>query len=119
MPLDLRLQSSFDLDWLGLLFPELAPVGAVDFIANVRGTLAEPAFNGQGEIRDGKLVVEALAQTVENLQGTLLFYPRQIVVDSASARAAGGLLRAGGNVQLFQGEAGEELDYRLQLSGRA
>ena len=116
MPLDLRLQSSFDAVWMRLLLPDLAPEGSVDLIANIGGTLGEPAFNGQGEIRRGRLVIEGLGQTVEDLQATLLFYPKQVVVDSATARGAGGTLRAGGNVRLYEGAEGDSIAYRLQLS---
>lgn len=112
-PLDLRLQGSVSTDWVELVVPTVEMEGTFDALATVRGTLREPRLNGQGELRNGELVVEGFPQSLSDLSAVVLFYPQQVVLDRARANVGGGTLRASGRVGLF-GPGG--LDYNLQAS---
>ncbi len=113
LPLDLRLQGSVSTDWAELFLPQAGLTGTIDVLATVRGTLAEPALNGEGELRDASLVFEGFPQSLEDLSAVVLFYPRQLVLDHLEARVGGGSVQASGRVGLY-GEHGP--DYRLQAS---
>ncbi len=116
-PLNLRLQTSLDTAMAGLLLPGFDfQGGRFDMLASVRGTLAAPRINGQGEVVGARLRFAALPQAVDGLTGGLLFYPGQVVLDSVRGEFAGGALLIGGRVDLPTPE--RELGYRLQVSGR-
>ena len=112
-PLDLRLQGSISTEWVELVMPELEMEGTFDVLATVRGTAREPRLNGQGELRDGALVVAGFPQSFEDLRAVVLFYPGQVVLDRARAEVGGGTIQASGRIGLF-GPGG--LDYNLQAS---
>ena len=113
--LELRLQSSLDAQWLALFIPDLGlRSGIFDSLAVIGGTVERPEVNGQARVQNGRVILEDMPFAIEEVDGVLLFYPDQIVVDRLDARAAGGTLRAEGNLRPFQ-ESGE-LDYRVQLS---
>ncbi len=116
-PLDLHAQLSLTPDWLALLVPGPQPEGQVDVLATIRGTTADPAISGQGEVRGARLIFEDLPYAVENLRGTVLVYPEQLVVDYLEADVAGGAAWATGKVDLF-GPEGTIEGYRLQLAGQ-
>ncbi len=113
LPLDLRLQGSISTDWAGLFLPQADLTGTFDVLATVRGTVSEPAINGEGELRDASLVFEGIPESLEELSAVVLFYPRQLVLDHLVARVGGGSVQASGRVGLY-GEHGPE--YRLQAS---
>jgi translocation and assembly module TamB len=113
--LDLRLQTSLDAQWLALFLPDVGlRSGTFDMLAVVRGTTEAPELNGQARVLNGRAVIQDVPFAIERVEGVLLFYPDQIVVDRIDARAAGGTLRAAGNLTLFQ-EA-ESPDYRIQIA---
>ena len=113
--LDLRLMSSLDTHWLELILPDFGlRSGRFEMLATVHGDSEEPAINGQGRLYDGRAVVPELPFSLEQVEGTLLFDPDQIFIDTLTARAAGGTLRASGSIRLFDPSA--TLDYRIQLS---
>jgi len=114
-PLDLRLQSTISAVWAELFAPELEIKGAVDVLATIRGTLEAPVLNGQGEIRDGRLVIPNFPHALENVRGFLRFDRDTVELDGLRADLGGGNLQASGRLQLP--EPGEPLDYRLQVAG--
>ena len=112
--LDLRLQSSLETNWLELVLPDLGlRSGQFDLLATIRGSRERPEFNGQGQLYDGKAIVEGLPFTLDQIEGILLFDPDQIIVDEVTAVAAGGTLRASGTVRPFTSE--DFIDYRIQV----
>lgn len=117
-PLDLNLQGSISTDWAELLVPQIEMDGTFDVLATVRGTLSEPRLNGQGELRDGRLIVAGFPQSLDDLSAVVLFYPRQVVIDRLRARIGGGTMLASGRlVPPWAGPgAGGDLDYQLQAS---
>jgi translocation and assembly module TamB len=60
-------------------------------------------------------IVPQLSQSVDRAEGTVLFYPEEIVVDGVEGDFAGGRIKASGSIQPF-GE-GEEPSYSLRLHG--
>lgn len=112
-PLDLRTQGSFATDWVELFAPDVEMDGTFDLLATVGGTLEQPELNGQGELRQGHLIVPGFPQSFEDLHAVVLFYPDQVVLDRLESGVGGGSLRAFGRVGLY-GPGG--LDYRMQAT---
>ena len=113
--LDLHFQSSIDARWLVALLPDLdLRTGTFDMLAVIGGNVDLPEINGQARVQGGLLLFEQLPFAIEKIDGVLLFYPDQIVVDRVDARAAGGALRAEGNLRLLEKSGAPE--YRIQLS---
>jgi hypothetical protein len=112
---DLRLQSSVDTALTAPLLPafELSG-GRFDLLAVIGGSLQALRINGQGEVRDARLVLGDLPP-LETVRGVVLFYPEQVVLDSVHGDLVGGDVTIAGTVDLP--EAGEELAYRLQVRG--
>ncbi|HSL83825.1 MAG TPA: translocation/assembly module TamB domain-containing protein, partial [Thermoanaerobaculia bacterium] len=113
MPLDLRILGSVSTDWVEVFVPTVRMEGSFDVLATVGGTVTEPRMNGQGELRNGRLIMDGLPQELDKLTAVVLFYPEQIVLDHLSAEMGAGGVRASGRVGLY-GPQG--LDYRLQAS---
>jgi translocation and assembly module TamB len=113
--LALNVQGSLSTDWVEPLVPQVEVDGTFDVLASVRGTVSEPRFNGQGELREGRLIVDGFPQSLDDLTAVVLFYPQQIVLDRARARVGGGTARASGRVvPPWAGDG--DLDYSLQAS---
>lgn len=115
-PLDLRLQGSVSTEWAELVAPTLDLAGTFDVLATVRGTVREPRLNGQGELRDGRLLMEGVPQSLENLSAVVLFYPQQVVLDRLRADVGGGTVQASGRVGLF-GPGGPDYDLQASVDG--
>jgi len=113
MPLDLRTQGSLATDWVELFAPDVEIDGTFDVLATVGGTLRAPEINGQGEIRQGHVIVPNFPQSFEDLHAVVLFYPDQVVLDRLEADVGGGTVRAFGRLSLYGTEG---LDYRLQAT---
>ena len=111
--LALNVQSSLSAAWAELVVPQVDVEGKFEVLATVRGTTAEPQVNGQGEMRGGRLLFAGFPHSFEELTATVLFYPKQIVLDSLSAAFAGGRFRGAGRVDLDRLAEGE-FDYRFQ-----
>ncbi len=112
--LDLRLLSSLDTNWLEFFLPDLGiRSGRFDILSTIRGTSDRPQFNGQGRLYEGRAIIEGLPFTLDEVEGTLLFDPDQIIVDRVTATAAGGTLLASGVVNPFTVE--DSVDYRIQV----
>ena len=113
-PLDLRLQSTVSAVWAELFVPDLDVDGYVDALATVRGTLGDPVINGQGEIRDARIVIPNFPHELEDVRGTLLFNRDAIELEGGRARVGGGQVFASGRLPLPR--AGAPLEYRFQVS---
>ncbi len=112
--LDLRLLSSLETNWLELFLPDLGlRSGRFEILTTIGGSSEKPVFNGQGRLFDGRAIVQGLPFTLDEIEGTLLFDPDQIIVDRVTAAAAGGNLLASGMVNPFARE--DFVTYRIQI----
>jgi translocation and assembly module TamB len=101
-PLDLRFQSTLNATWAGLFLPpEYRPEGAVDLLGALRGTLSNPALSGEGEVRGGRLIVPALAQSIDDINGFIAFNHDRISLSVPHARMGStGALQLSGDLTL-------------------
>lgn len=107
--LALNLQAGLEASWLELLLNDFQIDGRLEALARLEGNLSEPRLNGQAAIRRGSALSRDLPDSIEEIEGLVLFYPRQIVVDHLTAEFGGGDLRLTGTVQPG------DLSYRLEL----
>jgi translocation and assembly module TamB len=114
VPLDLRFQSTLAASWAELFLPGTKVQGGLEVLGSVRGTAGKPLLSGQGEIRNGQVIVPGLAQAFDGVAGTLSFDRDRIVVDELTARFGGGNLRASGSFSLPGG--GRETAYRFDAA---
>ena len=114
VPLDLRFQSTLAASWAELFLPGTKVQGALEVLGSVRGTAGNPVLSGQGEIHNGQLILSNLAQSFDNVAGTLSFNRDRIVLDELHGRLGGGTVRASGSFSLPGG--GRETDYRFEVS---
>lgn len=115
-PLDLRVQSTLSAAWAELALPPGFDVeGFVDVLAAVRGTVSDPRIDGQGVIRDGRLLVPDLSNAFENVEGVLLFNRDAVVLDGLKADLGEGKIQANGSIDL-PGPDQPEVTYRLQVA---
>jgi hypothetical protein len=113
---DLRLQSSVHPALLEPFLPGFdLSGGRFDLLAVIDGTTAAPRINGQGEVRDARLVLGDIPP-LEALRGIVLFYPGRVVLDGVRGELGGGEMRISGAVELPRAES--ELSYNLQVQGR-
>lgn len=98
--LDLVVQSTLDARWLALYLPDVTVSGQINMLGVVRGSLADPALDGQAELVDARMIVSGFPHAFERISGLLFFYPNRVVVDSGTARLAGGRVRIDGVVEM-------------------
>jgi hypothetical protein len=114
VPLDLRFQSTLAASWAELFLPGAKVQGGLEVLGSVRGTVSAPLLSGQGEIRNGQIIVAGLAQSFDGVAGRLSFDRDRIVLDELTARFGGGTLRATGFFSLPGG--GRETAYRFDVA---
>ncbi len=73
---------------------------------DVRGPLTEPRYEGQVEVRGGRLYLQGLDAPIEGLELLIALEPSAIVVRKGSARMGGGTLELSGNAPLSGRELG-------------
>lgn len=116
--LDLRLQSTLAATWAEVFLPVGFEVeGYLDTLAVVRGTTSDPLLDGQGVIRDARVLVPEFPHALENIEGVILFNRDALVLDNLRAEMGGGTIRATGRVAI-PGEGSDSVDYRLQVEAR-
>ncbi len=113
--LDLVSQMSIDTGWLELALPGWDfEEGVVDALASIGGTWEQPLVNGQGQLKQRRIVAPGVPQALRQVEAAFLFYPGSVVLDESSFGFAGGSVRTAGEVKLY-GEGG--LEYRFQVAG--
>jgi len=98
-PLKLSFQSTLAATWAGLFLPaDYRLEGSVNLLGGVRGTASNPLLSGVGEVRGGRLIVPAFAQSIDDVNGSLSFNQNRISIDGVQARLGnnGKLLFTGG-----------------------
>ncbi len=114
--LDLNFQSSLPGRWVTLVAPSVQMSGDLDVLASVRGTPAQPVWNGQGVVRGGRLIFLGFPHALEELDASLALEPTRLVIDGLQAKLGGGQILASGTVDLPGGPSPG--DYRFQLRAR-
>lgn len=113
-PLDLKVQSTLSAAWAGLFVPGIKVEGFLDLLATVRGTVDDPALNGQGELREAKILFPQFPQQLDNVHGTVFLSRNGIEVEGLHADVGGGQLQA--SVQVSLPRPGEGFSYRVQVA---
>jgi hypothetical protein len=109
-PLDLRVQSTLSAVWAEVLLPAGFEVeGYLDVLAVVRGTTSDPRLDGQGVIRDARVLIPEFPQALEDIEGVILFNRDALVLDHLEARLGDGTLQAAGRMDI------PSLETRLQV----
>lgn len=113
--LDLRVQSTLSAVWAEVVLPEGFDVeGYLDVLAVVRGTTSDPRLDGQGVIRDARVLIPEFPQALEDIEGVVLFNRDALVLDGLRANLGDGTIRAAGRLEIPQpGREGWEA--RLQV----
>jgi hypothetical protein len=113
--LDLHVQAALDAAWLEPLLGDVDVSGRLDLLADVRGSVAKPAWSGQASWAEGRVLPPLLPHALERGRALLLIYPTALVLDRLSGDFAGGSLEASGRLQLRDGALGS---YRFEAAGR-
>lgn len=115
---DLFVESTLDNSWYRFYQPDVRVEGFFDLLARVRGTQSSWYLDGQGEVRDGRIVLEKapdFPHYFENFRGLLQFDPDGLVIDQMRADLAGGEIRMSGRTAPMR--FGEPLAYRFAIEG--
>ncbi|HYH44580.1 MAG TPA: translocation/assembly module TamB domain-containing protein [Thermoanaerobaculia bacterium] len=117
-PLDLRVQSTLSAVWAEVFLPAGFDVeGYLDVLAVVRGTTSDPRLDGQGVIRDARVLIPEFPQAFEDIEGVILFNRDALVLDGLQARLGDGTIRAAGRLEIpAPGKQG--LEARLQVEAQ-
>lgn len=115
-PLRLDLRSQLDTSWLGVFEIEFDVSGRMEVDGKVAGSLASPTLEGTGLLEEGTLLLgEGFPYLIEDLEGDLIFYPEQLILQDIRGTMAEGLVELSGRADFVEGEP---LEYRFQVSGR-
>jgi hypothetical protein len=111
--LDLRVQSTLSAVWAEVFLPAGFEVeGYLDVLAVVRGTMSDPRLDGQGVIRDARVLIPDFPQALEDIEGVILFNRDALVLDHLEARLGDGTLQAAGRMDI------PSLETRLQVEAQ-
>ncbi len=113
--LDLQLQAAISVDWLEP-FAGIDLTGAVDVLTTVKGTVAQPEFNGQADLHGARYIPVRFPHSFDRIEGLVLLYPDAVVLDHLRADLAGGTVVANGRLDLAT--AAKPLAYRAQIATR-
>lgn len=86
---------------LQAFFPgDLRSSGNAALRASVTGSLSQPDFSGYAQITDGRVRYMALPQSIQAINGRVLFGADGIRIDNLTAQIAGGKVTFGGRVEV-------------------
>ena len=115
-PLRLDLRSQLDASWLGVFEIEFDISGRLEVDGKVAGTLATPTLEGVGTFEEGTLLLgDGFPYLIEELEGDLIFYPEQLILQDLRGTMAEGLVELSGRADFAEDAP---LEYRFQVSGR-
>lgn len=115
-PLRLDLRSQLDTSWLGIFEIDFDVSGRMEVDGKVAGSMARPTLEGTGILEEGTLLLgEGFPYLIEELEGDLIFYPEQVVLQDLRGTMAEGLVELSGRADFVEDEP---LEYRFQVSGR-
>ncbi len=105
--IDLRADGDANLGILQGFFRNVRGSGRAQLTAELHGALAAPALNGKATITNGRIRDFALPNSLEAINGTVLFDDRGIVLDGLTGQMGGGAVQFGGRIGLSGYAPGE------------
>ncbi|MDE3153992.1 MAG: translocation/assembly module TamB domain-containing protein [Acidobacteriota bacterium] len=105
--LDLRAAGDANLGILQGFFRNVRGSGRAQLTAELHGALAAPALNGRAVVTNGRIRDFALPNSLEAINGTVLFDDRGVVLDGLTAQMGGGPVQFGGRIGLSGYSPGE------------
>ncbi|MEX2301805.1 MAG: translocation/assembly module TamB domain-containing protein, partial [Bryobacterales bacterium] len=96
--IDLQLTTKTDLGILTLATDDITAAGAAELQLAVRGTVAEPVFDGGLQLRDGQLAVPDPQFQATDMDAVVRFQSGTISIESLSGNLNGGTLKGSGTV---------------------
>ena len=79
---------------------DLRSSGNAELRGSITGTLTKPDFSGYAQITDGRVRYLALPQSIQAINGRVLFGSDGIRLDNVTAQIAGGKITFGGRVEI-------------------
>jgi hypothetical protein len=113
--IDVSADGLIEAGLLAVAIPDLRASGDIGIALNVRGTFDDPRVDGTAEIRDADVRILGFPHTFRDVRSTLVMSGNLIEIDSFSARLGGGVVSAGGRVEL---EGGVPVRVRINTQGR-
>ena len=97
--INMKLAQTFD--------PDITSSGHVDVNVNVTGTLTQPSFSGQMQLRNVAMALNDVPNGISNLNGTLIFDQNRLQVQNLVGTTGGGQLKFAGFLAYQQGIYGD------------
>jgi len=110
----LSVSGPLDASLLTLISPDLNPSGRIVTDVRASGTLDAPAFSGTVRLENGKYRMTALAQVLDDIDGSITFRGARGEIE-ARARTGGGEVYAAGGFAINGLSLG---DFRVSVSAR-
>jgi len=105
--IDLRADGGANLGILQGFFRNVRGSGRAQLSAELQGALSAPTLRGRAVISNGRVRDFALPNSLEAINGTVLFDERGIVLDGLTAKMGGGAVQFGGQIGLSGYAPGE------------
>jgi outer membrane protein assembly complex protein YaeT len=107
--IDFHMESSGDLADLSRFFPHTTANGHLEASLHIAGNLSSPRTDGRLSVRRAYFQTSIVPYGIENLQMEAVFRDNRLLIEHLSAGAAGGLIRAGGELEMKDGKLFPEL----------
>jgi TamB, inner membrane protein subunit of TAM complex len=105
--LDLQADGDANLGILQGFFRNVRGSGRAQLTAELHGPIAAPSLNGRAAITNGRIRDFSLPNSLEAINGTVLFDDRGIELDGLTAQMGGGKVQFGGRIGLVGYAPGE------------
>jgi translocation and assembly module TamB len=97
-PVSLSVEGYFDATLLRMLKPDLKSSGVISLEAHSIGSVKDPAFRGQVQLRDIALSADTSPLDLEKLNGSLDIENNRVRISNLSGQVGGGELILGGSI---------------------
>jgi len=98
--IDLTVRGLLQAVLLQLFVKDLHAEGHLNVRAGITGTLDAPRINGTAELQDAEFRLPGFPQLIDDVTGSLVFRGDQIEIDSLRASLGGGIVTAGGTINV-------------------
>jgi translocation and assembly module TamB len=113
-PLNISTNAKIDMQVVKIFHPNAYTAGAIDAVATVRGTLAQPAMNGQVQVKGVSLQLGSWPTGIANANGVIQLNGTDARIVSLTAESGGGKITATG----FAAYTGSEITLDLKANAR-